>query len=305
MSEQPLLAVEGLSAYYGTAQCLHDVSFEMGRESVAIIGRNGMGKTTLCAALMGLSPPRTSGSLKFEGKELLGRPSYKIARAGIGYVPQGRRLFPSLTVDEHLKISARNGADGGWTIARIYELFPRLADRRKNGGAQLSGGEQQMLAIGRALLGNPKLLIMDEPSEGLAPTIVDMPHRHVPAARAGRARHPARRAEPRRGHLAGEAAARHGGWRDRSRDDGRGARGRRRAAEALPRRRAAGTLTRPTLSHASPFLFSPVLPRSRCRPPAAAASPPRAPSRRSPSSPAATATTPSTACGPTAAGRGG
>ena len=107
-----MLAVEGLCAYYGTAQCLHDVSFEMGRESVAIIGRNGMGKTTLCAALMGLSPPRTSGSLKFEGKELLGRPSYKIARAGIGYVPQGRRLFPSLTVDEHLKISARNGADG-------------------------------------------------------------------------------------------------------------------------------------------------------------------------------------------------
>ncbi len=174
MNEQPLLAVEGLSAYYGTAQCLHDVSFEMGRESVAIIGRNGMGKTSLCAALMGLSPPRTSGSLKFEGKELLGRPSYKIARAGIGYVPQGRRLFPSLTVDEHLKISARNGSDEGWTIARIYELFPRLADRRKNGGAQLSGGEQQMLAIGRALLGNPKLLIMDEPSEGLAPTIVDV-----------------------------------------------------------------------------------------------------------------------------------
>ena len=94
MNDQPLLSVDGLCAYYGTAQCLHDVSFEMGRESVAIIGRNGMGKTTLCAAIMGLSPPRTSGSVKFEGKELVGRPSYKIARAGIGYVPQGRRLFP-------------------------------------------------------------------------------------------------------------------------------------------------------------------------------------------------------------------
>jgi branched-chain amino acid transport system ATP-binding protein len=109
----------------------------------------------------------------FEGNELLGRPSYKIARAGIGYVPQGRRLFPSLTVDEHLKISARDSDNGGWTVKRVYELFPRLAERRKNGGAQLSGGEQQMLAIGRALLGNPKLLIMDEPSEGLAPAIVD------------------------------------------------------------------------------------------------------------------------------------
>jgi branched-chain amino acid transport system ATP-binding protein len=173
MSEQPLLSVEDLCAYYGTAECLHDVSFEMGRESVAIIGRNGMGKTTLCAALMGLSPPRTSGSVKFEGKELHGRPSYKIARAGLGYVPQGRRLFPSLTVDEHLKISARSGANGGWSIPRVYELFPRLAERKKNGGAQLSGGEQQMLAIGRALLGNPRLLIMDEPSEGLAPAIVD------------------------------------------------------------------------------------------------------------------------------------
>jgi branched-chain amino acid transport system ATP-binding protein len=172
MSE-PLLQVQDLCAYYGTAECLHDVSFEMGQESVAIIGRNGMGKTTLCAALMGLSPPRTSGSIRFAGTELRGRPSYKIARAGIGYVPQGRRLFPSLTVDEHLKISARDGSDGGWTVPRVYELFPRLAERRKNGGAQLSGGEQQMLAIGRALLGNPRLLIMDEPSEGLAPAIVD------------------------------------------------------------------------------------------------------------------------------------
>jgi branched-chain amino acid transport system ATP-binding protein len=169
---KPLLRVEGLNAYYGTAQALHDVSFEMGTEPVAIVGRNGMGKTTLCAAIMGLTPPRTSGSVRFEEQELVGRPSYKIARAGLGYVPQGRRLFPSLTVDQHLKIAARAGGNG-WTKARVYELFPRLAERKRNGGAELSGGEQQMLAIGRALLGNPRLLIMDEPSEGLAPAIVD------------------------------------------------------------------------------------------------------------------------------------
>jgi branched-chain amino acid transport system ATP-binding protein len=170
---EPLLEVAGLNAFYGSAQALNDVSFRMGNESVAIVGRNGMGKTTLCAAIMGMSPPRASGSVRFAGQELLGAPSYKIARAGLGYVPQGRRLFPSLTVDEHLKISGRSGSNGGWTKARVYELFPRLAERKRNGGAELSGGEQQMLAIGRALLGNPRLLIMDEPSEGLAPAIVD------------------------------------------------------------------------------------------------------------------------------------
>jgi branched-chain amino acid transport system ATP-binding protein len=169
----PLLEVSGLSAYYGSAQALRDVTFSMDRECVAIVGRNGMGKTTLCAAIMGLTPPRASGSVKFGGAELAGKPAYKIARAGLGYVPQGRRLFPSLTVNEHLKISARSDGNGGWSIERIYDLFPRLAERKRNGGAELSGGEQQMLAIGRALLGNPKLLIMDEPSEGLAPAIVD------------------------------------------------------------------------------------------------------------------------------------
>src|SRR6266498_3892531 len=167
-----MLKVEGLDAFYGRAQALRGISFEMGREPVAVIGRNGMGKTTLCAAIMGLMPPRTSGSIRFGGGELLGKPPYKIARAGLGYVPQGRRLFPSLTVHEHLKIATRNGG-GGWTVDRVYELFPRLAERKRNGGAQLSGGEQQMLAIGRALLLNPKLLIMDEPSEGLAPTVVE------------------------------------------------------------------------------------------------------------------------------------
>jgi len=166
-----LLSVENLRAYYGSAPVLHGVTFSMGKESVAIVGRNGMGKSTLCAAIMGFTPPRATGSVQFGGKELIGRPSHKIARAGVGYVPQGRRLFPSLTVDEHLAIAARKG--GGWTAERVYELFPRLAERKRNGGAELSGGEQQMLAIGRALLGNPRLLIMDEPSEGLAPAIVE------------------------------------------------------------------------------------------------------------------------------------
>jgi branched-chain amino acid transport system ATP-binding protein len=177
-AETPILAVEGLHAYYGSAHILHDVSFSMGSESLAIVGRNGMGKTTLCAAIMGLMPSlhgSASGSVRFLGEEIVGRPPYQIAGLGIGYVPQGRRLFPSLTVDEHLRMLAgRNGGGGGWTVERVYELFPRLAERRRNGGAQLSGGEQQMLAIGRALITNPKLLIMDEPSEGLAPAIIEM-----------------------------------------------------------------------------------------------------------------------------------
>jgi branched-chain amino acid transport system ATP-binding protein len=168
-----LLSVEGLNAYYGGSHAIQDVSFDLGEQALAIVGRNGMGKTTLCAAIMGLSPPRATGSIRFDGHELVGRASYKIAALGIGYVPQGRRLFPSLSVDEHLKmVSSRNG--GRWTPDRVYQLFPRLAERKRNGGAQLSGGEQQMLAIGRALITNPKLLIMDEPSEGLAPTIIEM-----------------------------------------------------------------------------------------------------------------------------------
>jgi branched-chain amino acid transport system ATP-binding protein len=169
-----LLTVEGLNAHYGSAHVLTDVSFELGDQAVAIVGRNGMGKTTLCAAIMGISPPRVSGSVRFAGNELVGMPSHKIASLGIGYVPQGRRLFPSLTVDEHLRMTARGNGSRRWTIARIYELFPRLAMRKRNGGAQLSGGEQQMLAIGRALVTNPTLLIMDEPSEGLAPMIIEV-----------------------------------------------------------------------------------------------------------------------------------
>jgi branched-chain amino acid transport system ATP-binding protein len=172
---EPLLDISGLSAYYGSAQALEDVTFSMGHESIAIVGRNGMGKTTLCNAIIGISPPRAEGSILFEGQELVGEPSYKIARRGVGYVPQGRRLFPSLTVDQHLRIASRGGSSSGseWTRDRVYELFPRLAERKGNGGAQLSGGEQQMLAIGRALVTNPKILVMDEPSEGLAPAVIE------------------------------------------------------------------------------------------------------------------------------------
>jgi branched-chain amino acid transport system ATP-binding protein len=167
----PLLAVEDVHGYYGSAHVLEGVSFSMDAEPVALIGRNGMGKSTLCAALVGLLG-RATGSVRLEGRELLGKPAYKVASAGIGFVPQGRRLFQSLTVDEHLDIVGAK-SNAAWTPRRVYELFPRLAERKHVSGTSLSGGEQQMLAIGRALLTNPKVLIMDEPSEGLAPTIVE------------------------------------------------------------------------------------------------------------------------------------
>jgi branched-chain amino acid transport system ATP-binding protein len=167
-----LLAVEGLNGYYGSAHVLQGVSFSMGDEPVAVIGRNGMGKSTLCAALTGLLA-KADGSVRFGGRELMGMPAYRIAAAGVGLVPQGRRLFPSLSVEEHLRLVSGRGNGKRWTPQRIYELFPRLEERKKNGAAQLSGGEQQMLAIARALLLNPKLLIMDEPSEGLAPAVIE------------------------------------------------------------------------------------------------------------------------------------
>jgi branched-chain amino acid transport system ATP-binding protein len=167
-----LLEIEELDAWYGTAQALEGVSLSVGAEAVSLIGRNGMGKTTLCNAIMGIEPPSAKGSIRFRGEELLGKPSYKIAGSGIAYVPQGRRLFQSLSTDEHLRM-IRTSRPGRWTPSAVYELFPRLGERKKVSATQLSGGEQQMLAIGRALLTNPDLLIMDEPSEGLAPTIVE------------------------------------------------------------------------------------------------------------------------------------
>ncbi len=169
-----LLEVRGLSAHYGVIHALQGVDLDVGGEQVvALFGRNGVGKTTLVSAVMGMLRP-TSGSVRFDGRELAGAPPHVIARAGIGLVPQGRRVFAALTVEENLGIAARAAAgDRAWTRERVYDLLPRLADRRRNRGHQLSGGEQQMLAIGRALLGNPRLLLLDEPSDGLAPRIVD------------------------------------------------------------------------------------------------------------------------------------
>ncbi len=171
MAAEPILQVRELNARYGPSHVLQGVDLVVGTEPLALIGRNGMGKTTLCNAITGLVPA-FSGSIRLAGTELVGRRPHEIARAGIGYVPQGRRVFPSLSVDEHLRMVGRRSGPG-WTIGKIYELFPPLATRRGHGAAQLSGGEQQMLAIGRALLLNPRLLIMDEPSEGLAPIVVE------------------------------------------------------------------------------------------------------------------------------------
>ena len=171
MTDTPLLELEDVHAFYGSAHILEGVSFAMGVEAIALIGRNGMGKSTLCNTIMGLCR-ESQGSIRVAGKEVRGKLPYVVAAAGVGYVPQGRRLFPSLSVDEHLRmIKAKR--KGRWTPSAIYELFPRLAERKKISATQLSGGEQQMLAIGRALLLNPRLLLMDEPSEGLAPTIVE------------------------------------------------------------------------------------------------------------------------------------
>lgn len=163
--------IENLNVSYGHVHVLQDVNLTMGTEPLGMVGRNGMGKSTLANAIVGFLPAQ-SGSIKFGGRELKNERPNVINRAGIAYVPQGRRIFPSLTVHEHLTM-VRRATNARWDVDGIYELFPRLAERKKNGGGDLSGGEQQMLAIGRALLTNPKLLLMDEPSEGLAPAIVD------------------------------------------------------------------------------------------------------------------------------------
>jgi branched-chain amino acid transport system ATP-binding protein len=170
---QPLLEVRGLSSGYGESRVLDDITFSMDVEAVGIIGRNGMGKTTLCDTIMGLVRA-TSGEVLLHGQRIEGRTPERVARSGISYVPQGRRLFASLSVDEHLRMLAKGTRGKRWTPDAVYELFPRLAQRRSSGGADLSGGEQQMLAVGRALLLNGSLVLMDEPSEGLAPTIVDV-----------------------------------------------------------------------------------------------------------------------------------
>ncbi len=163
----PLLVIEGLDVYYGRAHALQGVSLSLPKGVQGIVGRNGMGKTTLCNAITGLVP--ASGSIRFVGEEILGLSANAITQRGIAYVPQGRRVWPSLTVDETLKLVARKKRE----VDRVYTMFPRLAERKGHGGGQLSGGEQQMLAIGRALLLEPRLLVMDEPTEGLAPVIVE------------------------------------------------------------------------------------------------------------------------------------
>jgi len=169
---KPILQVQDLQVYYGESHALQGVSLTLESGVLSVVGRNGMGKTTLCNAIVGLMRPR-SGAIRFDGRDITGLEPHEIARLGIAYVPQGRRLWPSLSVDETLRLSSRSGPGGNsWSVERVYATFPRLAERRGNGGGQLSGGEQQMLAISRALLGNPRLLIMDEPTEGLAPTIV-------------------------------------------------------------------------------------------------------------------------------------
>jgi branched-chain amino acid transport system ATP-binding protein len=163
-----LLEVEGLEAGYGGAQALRGVDLALGEgEALALMGRNGMGKTTTIGAVMGLVA-RWGGAVRFAGAAIERLPAHRIARLGLGLVPEGRRIFPGLTVEENLLAPARRGP---WDLARIYALFPRLKERRRNMGGQLSGGEQQMLAIGRALATNPRLLILDEATEGLAPVI--------------------------------------------------------------------------------------------------------------------------------------
>jgi uncharacterized protein (UPF0261 family)/ABC-type branched-subunit amino acid transport system ATPase component len=168
----PALEISDLHVYYGESHAIQGVSMTIRGGVLAVVGRNGMGKSTLCNAITGLKASR-SGSIRIFGRETSRLEPHIIHRHGVGYVPQGRRVWPSLSVDEHLRLVATGGAEAKWTVERVYQTFPRLYERRTSGGSQLSGGEQQMLAIARALLGNPRLLVMDEPTEGLAPIIVD------------------------------------------------------------------------------------------------------------------------------------
>jgi branched-chain amino acid transport system ATP-binding protein len=177
----PAIVAEGLHTCYGKSHILHGVSFEVQEgEIVTLLGRNGAGKTTALRSLVGLTRAR-EGAVRIFGQTTTDWPPYRIAALGVGYVPEGRHIFPNLTVDENLKVPVER--PGPWTIARIHALFPRLAERHNNRGRQLSGGEQEMLAIARALILNPRLLILDEPSQGLAPLIVQEVFKVVISAR--------------------------------------------------------------------------------------------------------------------------
>ena len=168
-----MLEVAAIETFYGRSQALFGMSLEVGEgEVVTLMGRNGMGKTTTVRSIMGLTPP-SRGSIRFRGRAVLGLPPHRVAKLGIGLVPEGRQIFPNLTAEENLVATAARAGAGGraWNLKRVLDLFPRIGERRASMGAQLSGGEQQMLAIGRALMTNPRLLILDEATEGLAPMI--------------------------------------------------------------------------------------------------------------------------------------
>lgn len=168
-----MLNVNDIHTYYGHSHILQGVSLTVDSgEVVALLGRNGVGKTTTIKSIIGFTPPR-AGQIHFAGEEITGRPAHAIARLGVGLVPQGREIFPTLTVRENILLAARPGNGGGWTLERVLGTFPALGPRLNHLGGKLSGGEQQMLAIGRALMTNPRLLLLDEPSEGLAPLIVE------------------------------------------------------------------------------------------------------------------------------------
>jgi branched-chain amino acid transport system ATP-binding protein len=168
---EALLSLDAIETFYGRSQVLFGLSLSIGPgEMVTLMGRNGMGKTTTVRSIMGLTPAR-AGHIRFAGTDIRDLPSYRVAQLGLGLVPEGRQIFPNLTVRENLVATAVARAGSAWTLATVYELFPRLAEREASMGNQLSGGEQQMLAIGRALMTNPRLLILDEATEGLAPLI--------------------------------------------------------------------------------------------------------------------------------------
>jgi len=168
-----VLQVEDIYTAYGLSQVLFGVSLEVGRgECVCLLGRNGVGKTTTMRSIIGLTPPRR-GRVVWKGRDVAGRAPYQIARAGIGFIPEDRRIFADLTVWENLDVASRGGQNGGWTVERVFDLFPKLRELVGRQGGFLSGGEQQMLTIARTLMGNPELLLLDEPSEGLAPLVVE------------------------------------------------------------------------------------------------------------------------------------
>ncbi len=173
MSNGTLIEARGIHAFYGASHILHGIDFVVRRgETIGLMGRNGMGKTTLLKSILGLLPPR-AGKVSVRGHDMTGAAPHRVARAGIAYVPEGRGIFPNLSVKENLIMAARSGHDGRteWTLDRAFDTFPRLRERTNHGGQQLSGGEQQMLTIARALLTNPDLLILDEATEGLAPMV--------------------------------------------------------------------------------------------------------------------------------------